>query len=208
MLLGIVSDIHEHTRNLRAALEHLASLECEKIVCLGDVFDTGKNLDATVAMLIEAGVVGVWGNHDVGVCFEPDRRSLDTYRAETIAYMQLYQPKLLIEDLAFSHIDPWLDPRLIEDLWYVEDEPWYRLDPERMRATLAERLAHLPDCVYLMGDHHIWLAANRSGPIDWDGTKPIALAESELTLVIIHAVVDGHFATVDTETRILTPYNI
>src|SRR5262249_42161592 len=71
MKLGILADIHEATGNLRAALAALRERGAERFVVLGDVFETGKDTVETVRLLQEAGAVGVWGNHDLGLSHEP-----------------------------------------------------------------------------------------------------------------------------------------
>ena len=70
MRLGILADIHEDVAKLTLALRHFRREGVERVVLLGDVFDTGKRLRETVALLAGAGAVGVWGNHDLGLCHE------------------------------------------------------------------------------------------------------------------------------------------
>lgn len=41
MLIGIISDIHDRTANLRRALELLAETHCTHLLCLGDIASTG-----------------------------------------------------------------------------------------------------------------------------------------------------------------------
>lgn len=71
MKLGLITEIHEHVVTLRRALAHLAELGASKIVMIGDVVEMGRRLEGTCPLLAEAQVVGVWGNHDFGLCFEP-----------------------------------------------------------------------------------------------------------------------------------------
>jgi hypothetical protein len=70
--LGILADIHEQTKQLRKAIAVLREHGAERFVVLGDVFETGKRMEETVGLLQEVGAVGVWGNHDIGLCFDPD----------------------------------------------------------------------------------------------------------------------------------------
>jgi predicted phosphodiesterase len=69
MKLGILADIHEHTRELQEAIGVLQQHGAKCFVVLGDVFETGKRIEQTVRLLQEVQAVGVWGNHDVGLCF-------------------------------------------------------------------------------------------------------------------------------------------
>jgi predicted phosphodiesterase len=71
MKLGILADVHEHVENLREALEVLRQQGADRFVVLGDVFETGKRLEETIGLLREVNAVGVWGNHDVGLCLAP-----------------------------------------------------------------------------------------------------------------------------------------
>ena len=73
MRLGIVADIHEDAEKLALALRRFRGEGVDRVVCLGDVaFALGSGLHETVALLADAGAVGVWGNHDLGLCHEPD----------------------------------------------------------------------------------------------------------------------------------------
>jgi predicted phosphodiesterase len=72
MRLGILADIHEDVPKLTLALQRLGRAGVRQVVLLGDLVDTGRHLQATVALLAEAGAVGVWGNHDLGLCHEPE----------------------------------------------------------------------------------------------------------------------------------------
>jgi predicted phosphodiesterase len=63
MQLGILADIHEDVPKLSLALHHFRQQGVEQVVLLGDIFDMGRHLHETVGLLVEARVVGVWGNH-------------------------------------------------------------------------------------------------------------------------------------------------
>ena len=72
MKLGLLADIHEQTGQLRKAIAVLRRHGADRFVVLGDVFETGKRMEETVGLLRQVEAVGVWGNHDVGLCFDPD----------------------------------------------------------------------------------------------------------------------------------------
>ena len=40
----------------------------DRLVLVGDVCGMHTDLEETVGLLDDAGVVGVWGNHDFGLC--------------------------------------------------------------------------------------------------------------------------------------------
>ncbi len=68
MKLGLLADIHEHVEHLKTALHNFQNLGVDQIVVIGDVFDSGKQIRETCRLLADAGAVGVWGNHDYGLC--------------------------------------------------------------------------------------------------------------------------------------------
>jgi predicted phosphodiesterase len=68
MKIGILADIHESLTNLRWALDVLHEQDPDRLVVLGDVFELGHRLRETVDLLAHDGAVGVWGNHDFGLC--------------------------------------------------------------------------------------------------------------------------------------------
>ncbi len=126
MKLGILADIHEELEHLRRALDALRDRGADRLIVLGDLFELGHRLDATVELLDEAGAVGVWGNHDFGLCRDPHEDVRRRFNERTMAFMGRLGPRLEVEGCLFVHVEPWLDPERIEDLWYFDDEPWYR----------------------------------------------------------------------------------
>jgi predicted phosphodiesterase len=94
MKLGILADIHEHTRRLQKAIDLLHQHGAERFVVLGDVFDTGKRIEQTVGLLQQVNAVGVWGNHDIGLCFDPDEKVCERYSAGVLSFMGSLQPHL------------------------------------------------------------------------------------------------------------------
>ncbi len=63
MRFGLITDIHEHVEFLRVALDRLRQERVDRIVVLGDVFETGERIEETCRLLAEAhlrhGYVGV-----------------------------------------------------------------------------------------------------------------------------------------------------
>ena len=72
MRIGIVSDIHEAFVPLEQALKLFRSEGVDAVVTLGDACDTWRSKTAVdvAALLREAEAIGVWGNHDFGLCHE------------------------------------------------------------------------------------------------------------------------------------------
>src|SRR5262245_58790642 len=95
--LGILADIHEHSRRLQKAIAVLQEHGAERFVVLGDVFDTGKRIEKTVRLLEEVNAVGVWGNHEAGLCFDTDARLCERYGAGVLGFMGGREPHVVME---------------------------------------------------------------------------------------------------------------
>lgn len=123
MRLGLIADIHERVEFLRAALEGCRQEQVEQIVVLGDIFETGERIEETCRLLAEANAVGVWGNHDFGLCDNPSDKVRAKYPAAVVEYMTPLRPRLELDGCYFAHVEPWLDPEDIHDLWFVKGPP-------------------------------------------------------------------------------------
>src|SRR5262249_44954855 len=164
MRIGIVADIHEAIEPLQRALAEFRSRQVDLVVSLGDACDTfsavGRAAEV-VALLKGAGAVGVLGNPDVGLwggVAEPLRRE---GAPEIPRYMAATQPELVIAGCRFSHVEPWLDARRIEDLWYFDGPPD---TPE----TVARSFAAVPERHLFVGHFHRWLVMTPSGQVEWN----------------------------------------
>lgn len=200
MKLGLITDIHEHVENLRQALACLAELRVDRIVFIGDVVEVGRRLEETCQLLADAKVIGVWGNHDFGLCFEPSAELRSRYSRNVLDYMGTLQPQLVIEDCHFSHVEPWLDPLKIEDLWYFGGAPSAGEDLRHIFAATPYRL--------MFGGHmHKWEIATPERVLEWRGETPITLDNGRF-FVIVGALREGNFAVFDTESSLLTPLRV
>ncbi len=111
MKLGILADIHEDAPKLALALRRLRQEGVQQVVVLGDVvFEMGSRLHETIALLAGAGAVGVWGNHDLGLCHEPDERIKERYAGPVFDFMRTLHPRLELEGCLFTHGLPYYDP--------------------------------------------------------------------------------------------------
>jgi hypothetical protein len=199
MKLGLLADIHEQTEQLRKALGVLQQHGADRFVVLGDVFEMGKRIDETVHLLQDVEAVGVWGNHDFGLCFDPDETVCVRYSAAVLNFMGSLQPRLEIDGCLFTHVEPWLDPHKVEDLWYFDGPPE---SPEK----LARSFAAVPHRVMFMGHMHCWLLGTPGGILPWRGDRQLSLDCAARHLVVLHAVCDGRYALFDTRTGDLTPF--
>jgi predicted phosphodiesterase len=199
MKLGLLADIHEHTRRLQKAIAVLQQHGAERFVVLGDVLDTGKRIEQTVRLIRDVGAVGVWGNHDVGLCFDPGDSVCERYGVAVLTYMSSLQPHLEIDGCFFTHVEPWVDPHRVEDLWDFHGPPD---SPEK----LARSFRAVSHRVLFVGHLHRWLLGTPEGLLPWRGEGPVRLDGQTRYLVVIHAVWEGRCALYDTATGDLTPF--
>ena len=164
---------------------------------IGDLFEQGRRIEETCQLLAAANAVGVWGNHDYGLCF--DRRpDLHTkYSSSVLDFMGSLRPRLDVGGCHFTHIEPWLDPENLFDLWYFDGPPDQHEKRDRIFNAAPQRFL-------LMGHYHKWLLATPQGIIDWRGERPICLNEGRY-FVVVGALCQGQFAIFDTETMMLVP---
>lgn len=197
MRLGILADIHEDTERLRKALALLQRHQADRFVVLGDVFETGEYIEETIRMLRDVGAIGVWGNHDLGLCHEPDERFLRKY-ASVIDFFQTLQPRLEQDLCLFTHGLPCWDPT-DPTIYYLGDRP-------ETSAGQADSFKAANQPVLFVGHFHCWLAATIRGRLAWEGKTRLFLGPQERHLVVIHAICDGQCALFDTKTHELTPF--
>jgi Calcineurin-like phosphoesterase superfamily domain len=208
MKLGILADIHEDLVYLRRALDVLRDHGADRLIVLGDVFELGHRLDATVELLDEVGAVGVWGNHDFGLCRDPHEDLRRRFSEKTMEFMGRLRPRLEVEGCLFVHVEPWLDPERIEDLWYFDDEPWYRGSTQEVGERLTRNFDATPHRLTFIGHYHRWLLATPQEILPWEGGGPVVLEPDRRHLVIVNAVVEGWCALFDTETNRLLPFDL
>ncbi|MBS0267262.1 MAG: metallophosphoesterase family protein [Planctomycetes bacterium] len=200
MRLGLITDIHEHVENLQAALDALRAENVDQIVMIGDVVAMTDRLEETCRLLADAQVIGVWGNHDYGLCRHVTDELRGRYSSTVIDYMATLQPRLEIDGCLFMHVEPWLDPESLADLWYFEG-------PLSVHGNVARIFAAVPHRRIFAGHYHRWLLARPEGLDDWNGQSPIQL-NADRSFVVVGALCEGHFATLDTTTGWLSPVQL
>src|SRR5258708_28589357 len=129
----------------------------------------GKRIEETVCLLRNVQAVGVWGNHDIGLCFDLSKETCQQYSVSVLNFMGSLQPHLEIDGCLFTHVEPWLDPHLIEDLWYFHGPPD---SPEK----LARSFAAVPHPGLFIRHPPRWVLRTPDGPLPLRGGKPGALA--------------------------------
>jgi hypothetical protein len=200
MKLGVITDIHAHVYHLLAALERLQAARVDQVIVVGDVsdlFHRREGLEETCRLLAGANAIGVWGNHDYGLCVNPDPGVTDRFPSSVIAFMGSLRPRLEVDGCLFTHVEPWLDPEYMPDLWYSGGPP-------SSRDRLARIFSSAPNRLIFVGHYHKWLLATPDGIIEWNGTTSMLLDEGRY-FVAVGALCDGNFAIFDTVSTELTP---
>jgi hypothetical protein len=200
MKLGLLTDIHSHAESLQAALDRLRAERVDQIVVIGDVVDLfGRQayVEETCRLLTEARAVGVWGNHDYGLCVEPDESVRAKYPPAVLDFMGSLRPRLEVAGCFVSHVEPWLNAEYMPDLWYGGGPPATSEQLDRIFAAVPHR-------AIFGGHYHVWHAATPEGVQRWDGTAPIAFGEDR-HFVVVNALSEGNFAVYDTQTANLIP---
>lgn len=198
MKLGLITDIHEQVELLQTALDRFEQEKVDQIVFIGDVVLLGNRLAETCRLLSEADVIGVWGNHDFGICTNPSEEMRETYGESVIHFFTTLKPKLVIEDCLVTHVEPWLDPNKIEDLWYFDGPPD---SPKRLQQIFCSA----QNACFFVGHYHRWMHVTPDGISDWAGDRPMIL--DRRNLIVVGAICEGRFAIFDTATKELVPFN-
>ena len=199
MKLGLITDIHENIGHLRTALDCFKKERVDQVVMIGDAFALGERIEETCRLLTEAKAIGVWGNHDFGLCVNPDEHVRAKYPSAVWDYMGSLRPKLDVEGCYFGHVEPWLNPEEIADLWYFEgppDEP----------GKLARIFDAVPHRLMFAGHYHKWLLSTPAQISEWKGERPVRLNDGRY-FVVIGALCEGRYAIFDTGTSDLVPFN-
>jgi len=195
--LGLLADIHEAVEPLRAAVGELRARKVDSFVMLGDVLDHGERVDETVALLSALPGLGVWGNHDFGLCGEIHPSVRGRFSPSVFEYFSRLRPSVVLEGVRFQHIDPHLDPEQFADLWSFP--------------TPAERLEGLARCseARLFAGHlHGWGVYTPERQIPWDGEDVFRYRVNHRYLTIVHAVVNGWCAVFDSDHDVLEPIRV
>src|SRR5262249_47781872 len=201
MLLGLIADVHEAVDLLREALDEFRRRDVAETVFLGDLCGMHQRLEATVALLREAGVVGVWGNHDFGLCHAITDEMRKLFPPDLLDYTQTLTGTLIREDCLFTHVEPWLDANDALQLWYFEGLP-------DTPVKLARCFDASPQRVLISAHVHRWFLASPAGPIEWDGASRVYLRPPGRYYLVVDALVHGWCATYETTTGELTPIRL
>ena len=201
MRLGLVADIHDDAVRLRAALARFRERSVDRVLTLGDSFETLGRGDpgAEVARLLaEAGAIGVWGNHDFGLCHDVGEEVRRLCVSEALAFTTGLRPTLVLDDCRFTHIEPHRDPFDIIQLWAFDGVP-------RTIQSAEASFAAVPERVLFVGHFHRWFAVRSNLEMDWAGERDLELPSPGRFLVGLGATCNGACAIYDTGSRLLQP---
>ena len=197
MKLGLLADIHEDVEQLQIALHRFDDEGVDRVVVLGDVAEMNQRLDETCRLLLEVEAVGVWGNHDFGLCHVA--ANADRYAEPVRRFMPMLQPRLELDGCLFTHVEPWLDSTDVAQLWHYEGPPE---NLKKIRRSFAATSARL----LFVGHFHRWVAARTDAVLTWRGDEVLHFEPEKRYLVGIAAVCNGASAILDLSESTLTPF--
>lgn len=203
MLIGLVTDIHDHVEPLGRALDLFRQRGVDLVVTLGDscdAFTRHSRAAEVVELLRGANALGVWGNHDIGLCHAVDDRARRRYPAAVLDYMATMKPRLVLEGCHLSHVEPSVDPYDAQALWSFDED-----GPLDFGGRARRSFAAVPERLVFVGHYHRWLAVTMSGSLEWRGEGPLSLAGTERYFVVIGAVFEGQCGLLDTNRAELCP---
>jgi len=200
MRIGIIADIHEDLPALDAALDLFAREGVGRVVVLGDLFFNGTHVAETVDRLRAAGAVGVFGNHDLGVCLDPDPEVRASHPARVFEFTRTLAARMEVADCLFCHGLPHWDAT--DALAYYGDHP------ADSAASRAGAFAATGSRMIFVGHFHRWLCATPAGIVPWDGTTPLVFDPRDRYLVVVAALEQGWCATYDPATLRLVPFRV
>jgi putative phosphoesterase len=114
---ALISDIHGSLEGLELVLADISNLNCDRIVCLGDIVDGGKGNEQVIEILNRIEVPCVRGNHD-------EFNDLVLSKQSRIFLTNL--PEQIVDNkIILTHISPRISKRKIDnsvEAWNVFEE--------------------------------------------------------------------------------------
>jgi hypothetical protein len=200
--LGLITDVHSHSAELARALSLFRQHGVDRVVTLGDTIDAFARSDGAAgvaALLLEAGAVGVWGNHDFSLRGDVSEETRARFPPESLTFMARMEPRLVIADCHFSHKEAPVDPHDVAQLCDVSDHPLDLVE----RAALAFQA--VPQSRQFVGHYHRWWATTPSGSVVWQGTGPLAFNALERYFVVVGATCEAWCGVLDLDRGVLGP---
>lgn len=192
MRVALISDIHANEEALRATLADIRAVGAERIVCLGDIVGYNADPAACIALLREAGVACIAGNHDRAVAGLRTTEGFTDIAARAVAWTRA---RLDADALAFLAGLPG-ELRLGDGVVAVHGAPridggcdMTRLDTPERRGEAVAILARRADAPWLCAFGH----THRVGIHSWqDGAEVTHAADgAALAVSALHLVNPG-----------------
>lgn len=200
MRIGLLADIHGDTKNLSRAIDCFHECEIDRLILLGDIICDASHADETVAILQGRDLVGVWGNHELGLCVDPEEEVVRQYSASVRRFFGTLRSGHVLGDMYFSHTFP------TEDATDVLS--YYVGRPDEDSRFVENCFKTLPHRIMACGHFHRWFAATPAGQLAWDGVQTLKLDLSERYFLIIGAVMMGFAAILDDRESVLIPIRL
>jgi predicted phosphodiesterase len=185
MILAIISDIHANVHALKAVLADIAKRDVDQVVCLGDLVGYNGFPRETLALLRDAGVRSIHGNHDLmALARLPDdgagtlaRKAIQWTRRvlteEDWWYLASLPAELRIDDLLCVHSAPG-DP--LVRLGHAEQ---FRSEAE----ALTEGGARVNVCFTGHSHRQQVVVVRGDGEVQWTGGADAELPRDALCFV-------------------------
>jgi hypothetical protein len=107
-------------------------------------------------------------------------------------------PRLEIDDCLFTHVEPWLDPTDLSQLWHFEGVPDCAEQANKSFQCSTKRFN-------FVGHFHCWRVITTEACLDWAGSAPILLNKVDRALISVGALCSGQFGIFDTLSSELIP---
>jgi predicted phosphodiesterase len=147
--IGLLSDVHATPGPVREALAILRGEGASAIFCLGDIAGYGDALEATIALLEEAGCRSILGNHDIWYLQRNAGRTEDPLRGFFTRLPLVLAPVIEGCRLYLVHASP---PSSCMDGIRLLDEHGRMIG--RQREAWSRRLTGFAHDVLLVGHTH------------------------------------------------------
>lgn len=121
MRTALISDIHGNYDGLKAVLDDIARMRCDRILCLGDLVDGGPHGAEVVQFFRDRTLPTVRGNHDEW----PDT----TLPWDVKNYLRSLPEEIVEDGILYTHTSPRRKKDKIKDpieAWNVFEETSYR----------------------------------------------------------------------------------
>ena len=205
MRIGLITDIHNHAAELAVALACFEQRGVDRVLTLGDTCDSlgsGEEAAQVAALLDACGAMGVWGNHDYGLCREVHPRARERYPAIVFEVMARMHPRLMIGEYHFSHRESPIDPLEITQLWELGEDS---RGPDGLFRLAGRAFSAVDSRLQFVGHYHQWWAATPEGPLDWTGDRTLRFDPTSRYFVVVGPVFAGWCRVLDTDDGTLEP---